>query len=235
MILKNENNLGKIITALYFIVASIEVTAELYSYKPILFIFKPSLSILLVLLYWNSSKKKNPLFFATLFFSLITNILFIPNTEKLLFLALIAFLIHRLLMIFYIFTLIKIKDYIPLAISMMPFLFIFFYLLSQTNDLSANSYYIIIIQNILMAIIAGITLSDYAMNNHKKNLWLLLFGLFSVVQYFIVFIEKYYLSDLSPIIFRPLAMLLNVVVYYSFYKFVIDCEHVVAAERLNND
>ena len=84
--------------------------------------------------------------------------------------------------------------FIPLFLAMIPFVFFFFYLLSITSELTTRSYGILIIQNILISIIAGITLSDYVMNNGKKNdtAWLLIFGLLSVSQYFIVFVERYF-------------------------------------------
>mgnify|MGYP006197084995 FL=1 len=82
-----------------------------------------------------------------------------------------------------------------------------------------------IIQNILISIIGGIAVSNYVMNDIKKSPLLLIFGLVSVTQYFIVFIEKYYLSSLAPTVFRPLAMTLNIAVYYIFYKYVIDVEN----------
>lgn len=227
-IFNKENNLKKIISVLFFTVVTVEVTAELFSYEPVLFIFKPLISIVLMLLYWNTSNQKKPLFFFAISFSLITNVFFIYDTETMLFLGLIAFFIHRLLMIHYIVKLIKLKDYIPLFLAMIPFMFFFFYLLSITSELTARSYGILIIQNILISIIAGITLSDYVMNNGKKNdtAWLLIFGLLSVTQYFIVFVEKYYLSGMSPISFRPLAMILNSSVYYAFYKFVMVIENL---------
>lgn len=229
-ILNNERNLKKLVLVLYFAVAMIEVIAELFLYKPFLFVFKPLISIVLMVLYWNTSNQRNPLFFFTILFALITNIFFIYDTETMLFLGLIAFFIHRLLIIYYIIKLIELKDYIPLFIAMIPFLFFFFYLLSITTELTTRSYGILIIQNILISTIAGITLSDFIMNNSKKNTtWLFIFGLLSITQYFIVFIEKYYLSELSPISFRPLAMILNASVYFAFYKFVL------AMERLNNN
>lgn len=228
-IFNKENSLENLIIGIYLLVATVEVTAELFSYKPFLFVFKPLISIVLMVLYWNISNQRNPLFFVTILFSLITNVFFIYNTEAMLFLGLIAFFIHRLLMIYYIMKLTKLKDCIPLLIAMIPFMFFFFYLLSVTSDLTMRSYGILIIQNILISIIAGITLSDYVMSNGKKeSTWLFIFGLLSVTQYFIVFIEKYYLSDLSPISFRPLAMILNTAVYYAFYKYVI------VTERLSN-
>ncbi len=229
-IFKKESDLEKLIIVLYFAIAAVEVTAELFPYKPALFVFKPLISIVLMVLYWNTSNQRNPLFFLTIFFSLITNVFFIYDTEKMLFLGLIAFFVHRLLIIYYIIKLIKLKDYIPLLIGMIPFMFFFFYLLSITSEITARSYGILIIQNILISIIAGMTLSYYVMNNGKKDTpWFFIFGLLSVTQYFIVFIEKYYLSDLSPVSFRPLAMILNAAVYYAFYKFVR------AIERLNDN
>jgi len=228
-IFNKESNFEKLIIVLYFAVAAVEVTAELFSYKPVLFIFKPLISVLLMLLYWNSSKQRNLLFFLVIFFSLITNVFFIPNTEKALFIALIVFLVHRILTIFYLIKLTNTKDYIPLLIATIPFLFFFFYLLSVSGEMEESRYIVLMIQNILVSVLGGITISDYMMNYNRKNPWLLIFGILSVTLYFIVFIEKYYLSDLSPAIFRPLAMILNTAVYYTFYKFVIE------TERLNNN
>lgn len=229
MIFNKEDNLEKLIIALYFAVATVEVTAELFSYKPVLFAFKPLISLLLMSLYWKSSVQRNLLFFLVILFSLITNIFFIPNTEKTLFIALLAFSVHRILTIFYLIKLTKTKDYVPLLIATIPFLFFFFYLLSVSGEMKESRHIVLIIQNIMVSVLGGITISDYMMNYNRKKPWLLIFGILSVTLYFIVFIEKYYLSDLSPGIFRPLAMILNTAVYYTFYKFVIE------TERLNDN
>lgn len=226
--LKNENTLGKRLTILFYSIALIEVITELLSDIVLVFIFKPLLSIGIMALYWNASKERNRTFFVVLFLSMITNILFIPGTENLLFMGLIVFLAHRLLLISYVVQLIKLKDYIPLFIAVLPFLFIFSYLLSISTEIQMKSYFLLIVQNVLISVIGGLALSQYVMNYNKMNSWLLIFGLLSVTQYFIVFIEKYYLSNIAPIAFRPLAMLLNASVYYVFYRFVIDAEKVNA-------
>jgi hypothetical protein len=228
-IFNKESNLEKLIIALYFAVATVEVIIEFFSYKPLLFVFKPLIPAMLMVLYLNTSNRRNLIFFGIMLFSLITDVFFISNTESMLFLGLIAFFIHRLLIINFIAKAIKLKDYIPLLIAMIPFLFIFFYLLSISSEITTRAYYIVIIQNILISILAGIILSHYMMLYNKKDTWLFIFGLLSVTQYFIVFIEKYYLAGLSPTIFRPLAMILNTAVYYAFYKFVM------AIERLNDN
>jgi hypothetical protein len=229
-IFNKGNSLENLFITLYFTVATVEVIAELFPYKAFIFVFKPLISIVLMVLYWNTSNQRNPLFFWIILFSLITNGFFIYDTETMLFLGLIAFFIHRLLMIYFIIKSIKLKDFIPLFIAMIPFIFFFFYLLSITSELTSRSYGILIIQNILISIIAGIALSDYVMNSGKKDTTsLFIFGVLSVTQYFIVFIEKYYLLDLSPISFRPIAMILNTAVYYAFYKYVM------SIERLNDN
>lgn len=224
-ILNKEINNEKLIIGLYFFVSAIEVTAEVFSYKPLIFIFKPSIPLVLMMLYWFTSNIRNTLFFLTILFSLFTNVFFIFDTERMLFLGLIVYVIHRLLLIFYIIKLTKLKDYIPMLIAMIPFVFFFFYLLSLTSEVTRRSYGILIILNILISAIAGITLSEFVMNNGKKDTsWLFIFGLLSVAQYFIVGVEKYFLSDLSLISFRLVALILNMGVYFTFYKFVIKTE-----------
>ncbi|WP_416845205.1 hypothetical protein [Flavobacterium sp. GB2R13] len=73
-IVKNNDSLEKWIIDFYFTVASVEDVVELFAYKPLLFFLKPLISILLMILYWNTSNERNKLFFATIFFSLITNV-----------------------------------------------------------------------------------------------------------------------------------------------------------------
>ena len=219
----------KIIFVLYYVVATIEVILESFSYKPLIFVFKPMIPLTLIVLYWITSKKRDPFFFVTVTLALITDVFFISNTERMLFLGLVFFFINRIIIIYYIVKLIKIKDYIPLFIAMIPFLFIFFYLLSISSETTTRALYIVIVQNILISILSGIILSHYVMFYSKNALWLFIFGLLTVTQYFIVFLEKYYLAGVSPAVFRPVAMILNTGVYFSFYKFI------VANEKLHNN
>ena len=219
-----ESQTEKYIICLYFADAFFEIVAELLQYKSVLFFLKPLTLMLIMVLYWNSSKVKSPLFFIATFFLIITRQFALFSTEEFLFLGLLSYFCHRMVMIYYVKKLIKINDCIPLLIAAVPFLFIFFYLLSLTSGLSFRLYYGLIIQNILLAIIAGMALSHYVMNNDKKDFWLLVFGLLSVTQYFIVFIEKFFLLDLSPNSFGLIAIVLTTMVNYTFYKFVIETE-----------
>jgi len=224
MVYRNQGIFVNVVTAAYFIAAMVEIMAELFYYTPLIVLFKPMMPALLMLLYWLTSKRKSPFFFAAMFFSVVTNILFIPDDEQMLFFGIITFMIHRIIVLYIIFGLVRIRDYIPVAIATIPFLLVFFYLLAISTEIPENSYLLLCIQNVLISLLGGAALSNYMMNDNKKNSWLLICGLLFVALQFIIFLEKYYLTDLSPAIFRPIAMGLNAFAFYTFYEFVIAIE-----------
>lgn len=215
-----SKSIMKSLTIGYFITAVVEVYAEFVMYKPIIFVFKPLLTILLFILYLSSSPRKEFLFMLVLLTSLLTNILFIPNTQNYLLYAIITFTIHRIFVMLLILKLQKIKDIIPLLLGTAPFILIFFYLFVETTDIPANSYLILVIQNVLISLFAGLSLSCYVMNDNKQNSILLISALLFVMLQFSVFIEKYYLTNEFQQLFRPLAMSLNALAFYSFYQYV---------------
>lgn len=214
-------NKVKVLTGVLLIVALTEVIAEYFRFLPLIYIFKPLISIVLMLLYWHSSPKRDILFFLTITTSLITNVLFIPNDLKLIFIGLIVFGIHRLINIFYILKVMKTKDFIPVILASVPFLIIFFYIFFDTDLLSKEVYYIMIIHNSLISLLGGIALSHYIMNDSSRSSWLLICVLSFVTLHFIIFIEKFYIQLQ---IFRPIAMSLNAFAYYAFYRFILIIE-----------
>ncbi|MBP2281880.1 hypothetical protein H4V97_000198 [Flavobacterium sp. CG_23.5] len=118
------------------------------------------------------------------------------------------------------------KDFMPIVIAIIPFILIFSYLLSISDEIPENSYYPLVAQNILVSILGGVILSNYFMNQTRNTPWLFIFGLLSTAMYFTVFIEKCFLFNLPPTFFTPLGMILYVSSYYAFYKFVIDTERM---------
>lgn len=211
----------KILTGILLLVALIEVIAEYFRFLPVIYIFKPLISVVLMTLYWYSSPIKDILFFLTIVTSLITNVLFIPNDFKFIFIGLIVFVFHRLINIFYIIKVMKTKDFIPVILVSVPFLFIFFYIFFDTDLLSNEVYYIMIIHNSLISLLGGIALSHYIMNDSSRSSWLLICVLSFVTLHFIIFIEKFYFQLQ---IFRPIAMSLNAFAYFAFYKFILIIE-----------
>jgi hypothetical protein len=224
-----KDNLLKSLTFGYFIIAIFEIVSEYLACTPFIFSLKPLIPLFLIAAYWVNSVHKNPVFVMVLLLSMVVNILFIPNTAICLYYALIIFTIHRVLIIYLIFSLQKVKDYIPIIIATIPFLLIFFYLFIETNEIPANSFYWLILQNILISLFAGIALSSYVMNDNKQNSVLLISVLLFVMLQFTVFIEKYFLVNEFKKLFRPLAMTFNILAFFSFYKYV------VIAEKSNNN
>ncbi len=224
MVFEHPDRKVNVITAAYFLVAGVEIMAELFQYTPLIIVFKPLMPAVLMLLYLVTSRRRNILFFAAMSLSLLTNLLFIPDSREILFYGVIAFMLHRIAAIVLVVQLLKPRDYVPLGIGMIPFLLIFFYLLAITPDIPSNSFLLLIVQNILISVFGGIALANYMMHDNRRNSWLLICSLLFVALQFIVFLEKYYLNDLSPLIFRPIAMGLNAFAFYTFYEFVIATE-----------
>ncbi|MGL2966046.1 lysoplasmalogenase family protein [Flavobacterium sp. XGLA_31] len=214
----------KALTIIYFITAVLEVIAEYFMAKSFIFVLKPFVTMLLLVLYCTKSEQPSKLFVTVLSLSLVTNLLFIPNKPIYLYYALIVFTIHRVLELYLIFSLQKVKDYIPLIIATAPFMLIFFYLFMETQDIPEESYMLLVIQNILISLFAGVALSSYVMDDNKQNSILLISALLFVMLQFSVFVEKFYLANEFQQLFRPLAMALNALAFFSLYKYVISAE-----------
>lgn len=221
----------QLLTVLYFMVAFVEVVAEMFAYKPVIIVAKPLITVVLIVLYLQASATRNGVFVVAMVFSLITNLFFIPNTNQALFYGIIAFLMHRVLIIYIIISLVKIRDFIPTFIATIPFLLVFFYLFFITDEIPENSFLIIVISNLLISVLGGIAVANYIMKDTKSSALLLLVGLLLVLLQLVVFVERYYLSHMSPIILRPISMSFHVCAFYAL------CQYMIVAEReqLNNN
>lgn len=226
---KNKNINVKAIIYLYFVISVIEVFSEAFSIKPLILITKPLIPLLLMILFYFTTIAKCSLFYIIMFFSLITNLLFIPNSEKSLFYGVIAYTTHRIFLLILIFKIIKIKDFIPFILATIPLGFIFFYLFTAA-DIPENSYYLVIFHNVLAAVLGGTAISSYIMNDSKENSFLMISVLLFLGLQLVIYIEKYYLVVEHTTLLRPLAMTLNVLAFYMFYKFVM-----LSEKKLNNN
>jgi len=219
-----KRNIVRIITIIYFTNAVIEVVSEYYSNTTILFLAKPLIPFLLMVLYWFSSERKNPLFIIIMFLSLVTNLLFIPKTPLCLFYGILAFTIHRILLIYYIYILSKIKNIKQFIAITILLLAIFFYLFFASTDLPENSYVLLVLHNIMGAILGGIGISNYILNDNKQNSLLMISVLMFLGLQMVVYVERYYLASIMLEYIRPLAMALNILAFFTFYKYVIAVE-----------
>ena len=214
---------SKNITIFFFINALIEILAEYFSYKPLIFVTKPLIPVLICVLYYNKSVRKQKLFFYVMLFSLITNLFFIPNTQQSLFFGVISFTIHRILLLVLIFKIVKIKDYLPFILATIPLGFIFFYLF-PSSIIPENSYYLLVVHSLLASILGGIAFSSYYMDDNKRNSLLLISVILFLALQLVIYIEKYFFVGSNLHFLRPIAMCLNAIAFYMFYVFVIESE-----------
>jgi hypothetical protein len=212
------NNTQKYIQIGYFAMAFVLLIGEILKIQPVIFIFKPLLIPALITLYFFTSKKKNLIYLFALLFAFISNVLFFGTIPESLFYGLIAFMIFRFLIIVVIYRIISQNNLLPLTIATIPFLFVFLYLLSITEDALGASFYPALINALLISLLGGISLSNYILNDNKKNSLLLISTLMCVTQNFLFIIQKFYFSNA---IFQPIAVIIFVASHYTFYKFLI--------------
>ena len=96
----NRLDLSKILTVIYFLISLVEIISEYFSSKIIIIIFKPLIPLLIIVMYLLESSKKNKLYIVAMIFSIVTNFLFIPTGNIFLYYAIIAFLIHRIFIVY---------------------------------------------------------------------------------------------------------------------------------------
>jgi len=225
------NGLRNSLIGFYFGFALVYLVTELFSLQFNFLIFKSILVVTLIFMYWFTSKKRNPFFFLTVFLSLIAYVLFFSHNARLLFTGIAFFLIYRLITILYLYKLINPIKIVPILIAINPFLFVFFYFFSMSYEIPYEGFYILLANNILVCLLAALSLSCYVISGKNKG-WFLCFGLTSVGLYFVEFVQKYYFSEISLPLFRIFEIILNVVLYYAFYKFVVKMEQSDAVVKL---
>lgn len=219
-----KNHLVNFLVITYFINAIIEIIAEFYSTNTVIFLAKPLIPFLLIVLYWFSSKERNMIFIIIMFFSLVTNILFIPKAPQALFYGVIAYTVHRILLLYFIYTKSKIKSYKIFVLVILPLFGIFSYLFFASSEVPQNTYVLLLSHNIMGAILGGIGITNYIVNDNKQNSLLMISTLLFIGLQMVIYIERYYLYNVNLEYIRPLAMLLNVLAFFAFYKYVMATE-----------
>jgi len=208
----------------FFSLAGIELLAELFEVSTLSLVTRLLLPIVLGLLYFCVSKKNNLFFYLLLSLLLISNLFFYYRDSPLFYFGIVAFILLRIIAIIMILNATKDKNYLQIVIASFPFLVIFLYLISVTNEITDVEFNTLILQSILISLLAGISTANYFKNENRQNSWLLISTLLFIGLRFIVFIERFIISDLTLLFNRPISVILNTFAFYTFYKFVIASE-----------
>jgi hypothetical protein len=216
-----------IISILYFVVASILVFGEAIRNQQLVTVFKPILIPLLAALYFLSSTKRSGIYFLALLMAVASNVMLIFSTNPLIFYGVTAFLVYRALVIIVVVN--YTAKFHPLAfvIAIIPFLFIFIYLLDMTQATLSTGLYPAMANALVMSVLAALSLSNYVFEDDRRNSWLLISSLLFVVLMFIFVIERFYLEN--PV-FRPLSVIIFSTAHFAFYRYLILSETEPADE-----
>lgn len=209
------------IIKIYFGVLAVLAVSELFEWKTAVFIFKPFLIPLLALLYMSQSEKKCPFYIFALIFAWASNIFLLFETKEFLLYGIVTFMVYRLLSIVVVIRLIKGFLFLPFLIAVLPFIFIFSCLINITVNIQSPEFYPTVINGVLISVLSGIALSNYILNDNKKNSWLAISTLLFITLVSIFLIEKYYISNMM---FQPISALVFGFAHYTFYQFVLESE-----------
>ena len=206
---------------IYFGVTVVLAISELFGLKAVVFLFKPLLIPLLALLYILQSEKRSFYYIAALLFAWSSNIFLLSTTRDYLLHGIITFMLYRLLSIIVVVKLMTKFLFVPFIIAALPFIFIFSCLINITVNIEAREFFPTVINGILISVLAGIALSNYILNDNKKNSWLAISTLLFIALVSIFLFEKYYISN---VMFQPISALIFGFAHYTFYRFVIESE-----------
>ena len=215
--IKSTNEVNVLIL-LFFVVTLAEVLAEFFSFSNFIYLLKPLICPILIVIYWKSSVKKNSYFILALIFGFVANIFFIAKDFSSMLLGSLFFMFYRILIIYLVIKIVRVKKYLPVFLGSIPFAIIFLYVTSLTIDMLGNGLYIYIMQIIYMSFLGGFSLANYIIDSNKMNFWLLISSiLFTFIQ-FIIILKMYYIN---MFIFQPIAMIFYAFAQFSLYKFMI--------------
>ena len=218
----NDKTLITVISSFYFIIALYEILAY-FIFNEIVVFSTISIPVLLIGLYFMSSAKRNVLFFGVLFFLLLENLCLLFCDAKL-YVGVICSTIQKIVLIILIFKLVKERNYLYLSIVSIVFLLIFLYLFSPTHEPSYVDFKFLMKHNILTSVLGGLAVSNYIVDDNRQNSWLLISVLLFIGLRFMLFIQSFYLTDLTLPVIKPIIITLNIFAYFTLYKFVIEAE-----------
>lgn len=216
-----NNKLASALLLTFFVISCIEVVAELYENKFLVWMTKPFILPLLMLYYLKRSQKISRYFVAALAASWIANLLFIQNTFQYIFYGVLFFLVYRILVIYIIVNKVKMPNSIPLLLGSIPFVFLYALVTSYTYDTLGDNVWLFLLQGAFTIFLGGFSLGNYIMVSNRPNSLLLISTMFMAFNQFI-FLLKYYYDHVNRL--QAIAMLLFILGQYLLTRYMFYTE-----------
>lgn len=203
---RNEKNkLISVLEVLYALVALVVVFGEFQRDRELLAYSRPLVLPLLAVIYLFSSQKKSLIYLLALFFGWMANIFFIQHTSSAITNGGISYLLFWVVITYIILVNTNFPNAKLFTIAIIPFMFVFCYILQLIYINIYGSVYLYFSNAIFMVFLGGYSLAAYFLQSNRVNTYLLIAViLFTFIQ-FIVSIDLYYISFR---LFRPIAFLI---------------------------
>lgn len=210
-----------ILTIIYFLVIVVFSFYDFKNYPIVNYLIGGSRIPILIILYYLSSNKKNPIYLSALILFFYSYLMFLENSPERSLLGSIISSIYRFLIFLLVYYSVKNKNWFALFLASIPFLFTYSYFILLINEHLNADIYPWVINGLLTSFIGGIALYNYLFEEENNNFWLFISAVLFVLQIEVFFIHKYYLE--APEL-RTLTVLLFGISNFTFYKFMISNE-----------
>jgi hypothetical protein len=216
-----NNKVANMLLLAFFTVSIIEVIAEYFEDKLLIWMTKPLILPLLILYYLKRSRKISVFFVVALAFSWIANLLFIQNTIQFIFYGVLFFLIYRILVIYIIVNKVKMPNSFPLILGSIPFIFLYIIVTLYTYSTLGDNVYLFLLQGIFTIFLGGFSLGNYIMASNRQNSLLLISTMFMAFNQFI-FLLKYYYNEVNRL--QATAMVLFILGQFLLTRYMFHTE-----------
>lgn len=228
--LKN-NKTANLLLLGFFVVSLIEVMAELYGNKLLVWMTKPLILPFLILYYIKRSKKISNYFVFAMIASWIANLLFIQSTFEYIFYGVLFFLVYRILVIYIILNKVKMPNSVPLLLGSIPFIFLYVIVTIYTYETLGDSVYLFLLQGAFTIFLGGFSLGNYIMVSNRPNSLLLISTMFMAFNQFI-FLLKFYYEEINRL--QAIAMILFILGQYLLTRYMFHTEKKHRYEVIQN-
>ena len=162
-----------IATVLFFIVVIADTYAVITQNKTMEMIFKPLLMFTLALVYLISTKKINKWLIFGLFFSFLGDV-FLLDQENYFVFGVASFLVTHVFYIKVIFDFLKVKSFVKIFLSMLPFLTLYLTTVSAVYGNLKEMLIPVVEYGLVVCVFGGVTFFYYQQTKIKSSLFLLI-------------------------------------------------------------
>ena len=221
--MKTDNILILHLTGLFFLVVSVLAFGVYFDNESIILPARITGVLLIFLIYYFSSFKKNKLYLSSLLFSLLSILFLFMKSNAGILSATLFFLIFEILTTRIVIKNTKKVNFIPVALGFLPFLSILFYLIFLTYSSLGINYVPSILNAFIISFLGGLAVSNFVLEeDNMKNIWLLISTLLFTLLIFVFMIERYYLSVQ---VFKPIRTICFFGGHYLFMRYLLLSEH----------